>query len=286
MGLLSKLRFFAIDKSPEIHFVAGTVMMVATAVSAAKRSLSFQEILKERKEILEEFAELEKEKKEQGKSYPEKELKKNRRKLTLAVIWRTIVNWAPTFLLGFASVFLYGRGFGIMKGRYVTAAGICATLATENEQLREIISKGKAKEAEAGEDIVYDKEDAGEAPSSEIDDVSKYDRYFGPNHPCWDKDKARRRNWIRQKEEWLNFLLDQHEYLFANDAWKIMKFKGEDAGQVLGYKKYKDHPEVAEKFGGNNRVVLDIIDDPNSEGCYIRFNFDKKPITGRIDCYA
>lgn len=290
--LAAKAKFKAIDKSPELFFIGGTVGLVATAVSAAKRSLSFQSILEDRREILDELEEEAKTR----ENYDEHQQKVDKYKVNIATGWRAFLHWLPTFLLGFGSVLLYARGFGILKTWYVSAASACATLATENETLHSIIDGQKAKDAETvGEEIEYDENGAIKQDNCPVDPEDAthwaYARIFDESNPNWEKSAEKNRFWLHQKEAYANFLLKKRGYLFLNEVYELLGFRKEDAGQVLGWV-YYENPEEARFHGSDNEVSFGLLlkDYPmtaafqngDERSVILRFNFDKKPVTGRV----
>ena len=297
-GVAGKVKFKAITKAPELWFIGGTIAGAAAIVATYHQTLKFQDILKEHNQLLEE-QEMTAKKVESGEikeTYTPEQQKADRRGIYIKTGVKTVRTWAPVVLLGATSVICFGKSFGILKGRYFGAVAYAAGLAKDNEVLRDRIKERLGEEAYekvVGPETktVVDPE-TGEFKEQVDEDVKPHQwvhqKFFDETNPNWERNPEHNRFFLESKERWANHMLDRDGYLFLNDVYDMLELPKTQAGQIMGWRKYKD-PEEAAYFGAANRVSFGLRQDCPENRRFINgyehsilltFNVDPEPIVG------
>lgn len=251
MSWLSKLKFTAIDKSPELWFVGGCIMLVGAVVSAGRSRCKFEAAKERKEERLEAQKAYIKESMASGNVYTVKEQKKDRQKVMFDFVVETAIGYLPTVALTVGSAIAFGKAFGILKTWYAGMASAYAGLA-----------KQSMVTANDEEDKPFD--------------ITQCDRLFGPSNPNYTGDVKKDMWFLEKKEEQCQDRLERNKALFLNEIYEILEMQQSQAGQVMGKLCYDDDGSV-------NRVSfgLDRPDCVTEDGILLRFNIDRYPILGR-----
>jgi len=298
--LASKLKFKAIDKAPELYFVGGVAFLFGTIALTYKKTLKFQEIMEEHNRMLEDQQEIA-DKVNAGiikENYSVEAQKADRRGIYIKTAIKTAKNWAPVVLTGVTSILMFGKSFGILKGRYFSAASMAASLMAENKQLKERIKEefgddGVEKVTRPKTETVVDPE-TGEFEKVPVDKDYKtelrwpYQRFFDESNPNWTKSNENNKFWLRAREKWANKKLQERGFLFLNEVYDMLELpecEWAEGGQIYGWVYYKN-PEVAEAMGADNKVSFGLLDSKTfvngvEPSILLNFNIDPYPIVGR-----
>lgn len=308
--------FAAKEHSPELLLVAGAVTLVATVVTACKATPKFVKVLEKHNEELE----LNKKAEEVVENAPEgsdirytPEDSKNDR---IGTYTRTAVSfvkiyWKP-IVLGTVSIGCFCMATGIVKKRYLGMAAAYLGAVKEKglledriieeygeEKLREL---KRPKAAEIIESVAVEDENGDMETKTKVSyDTSKttglppYARFFDASCPEWDEDPEANKIFLWTKQNWFNARLQTRGYLFLNEVLVELGFEPTQAGQVLGWKFYKD-PAEAKRNGAANYVDLGVfVDDTNAGRRFVNClenvvvinpNVDKMPIIGTVGLKA
>lgn len=303
--LASKVKFKAIDKAPELYFVAGVGFLIAMVPLTYKRSLKFQEVLKKHNQDLkdQEDAANIADTIDVKDEYPIADRKADRRSIYINTAVETVKTWTPVFICGSLSVLCFGKSFGILQGRYLAAASMAASLTKENRWLKSRIKEELGEEA-------YDKitgpktEKQVDPETGEFKDVPAnvdedeysdlrwgFQRFFDESNTNWSKSSEGNKFFLRGKEKWADKMLKERGFLFINEVYEMLEFpenEWSDAGQIYGWKYYKD-PNEAKFHHAANYVSFGLLKETTQHRAFINgsepsilleFNVDPEPIIG------
>ena len=264
----NKVSFRIKKHSPEILVAAGVVGTVASAVMACKATTKVSAILDDTKEQLDAVHDV-LEKPEVAKKYVEKtgeEYTEEMGKKDTAIIYvQTGVKlaklYAPSIILGAASLTCIIASNNILKKRNVALAAAYATIDKGfkeyrsrvverfgnevDRQLRYNIKAEEVKETivdENGEEKTVTKTVETIVPGTE---ASIYARYFeeytrdDKGNVCkntyWNDSNEYNLMFLKQMERYANDKLIAEGHLFLNDVYKMLGLPTSKAGQVVGW---------------------------------------------------
>ena len=299
--IIGKVKYKMIDKAPEICFGTATAAGLGALILMYKESVAFQDILRDHNEKLEKLEKCPESYKqdleERGLAFDEKNIKGLRRHVYLQTGVKTIRNFAPVVMLGTTAVILYAKGYGIVNGRYVSMAAAYAGLLKENISLKE---EKYQKERRSDEDGCIVDENKGELIGTPVDRDNvtadedarlwPYAKFFDESNENWEKNPEYNRTFLYGKQLYLDDKLNRDGYLFLNTVYDALGIPPTQAGQIMGWKKYKTDEEAA-FHGAANHVSIGLF--ANTSGArdfmngyensiLLRFNVDPEAIIGLV----
>ena len=205
---------------------------------------------------------------------------------------KTAVHWLPVVIAASASLIMFGKSFGILKGRYFEMAAYAATLVKENDSLKDEILKLKSGDGKTVMD------GSGEVVETEPEQQNEYDRsivwkcakFFDESNENWEKNAEYNKDFIIGKQQWANRILKRDGFLLLNDVYDWLGLPKTQFGNMFGWKYYKD-PEEAKRNGAANEVKFGLDYDSQQVRDFIngyersvllRFNVDPLPIIDKI----
>lgn len=274
------VKFFCKEHSPEIKFALGVVSFVGTCVSVYKTAPKYEKVLEEyRKAEKDRLAAIEKDDAEGGKRYSKEDRKIDKRANRLKLFIETVKCWWKPIGLGIMSVTLFGKSLGDYKRRYLGLAEAYTALSMK-EDAKEALetAEGEAEEGSSEEKAAQTDDESYKEATVKI-----FSKKTCPG--SWSDDLASNRFFLESKRKWVQAKLDADGFVFLNYALDMIGLEQTEAGQVLGWKRYKETTEAL-KYGGQNCVIFDYELVPaRHEGeepyIIIRFNCDKAPLIGR-----
>lgn len=290
------------EHSPEILVVMGAASMIGSIFTACKATLKFQEDIAKHNERLDKLKVIEQQQQEgtASEEVADIDIKKYRMSVYLDTAKKAVIKYWPSVLLGITSIGCFLGANGILKKRFISmAAAYTAVLKDRNhlekriaeefgeEKLREL----KTTDSKQEDVIELDKNGKVKDISKEQKDYSAYSKFFDESNPNWEKNPESNRIFLQLKQNYANHLLQTRGYLFLNDVYEMLEMEKTQAGQIMGWKYYRD-TEQAKANGSSNFVDFGIF-NANSEAArnfvngfersiLLDFNVDQNPILGRI----
>lgn len=247
--------------SPAILMVAGGVGFAATVVTASMATLKAQEVVqrhKDNSEIAKDLFE------SNHKDYSKDDYNKDQ-----FYIWcRTAVAlgklYAPSVLLGVATVTCFTSSYKIMNKRNLGLAAAYSGLEKAYEEYRERVAEELGDERE--EEIRLGmreretvNEDGEKTTEKTVTDKlpSQYARFFDESNRNYQNDPALNRMFLSCQQNYANDLLINRQHLFLNEVYDMLGMKRTQAGSVTGW--------VISDDGTDNFVDFGIFDSNNLE---------------------
>lgn len=268
-----KVGFQLKKHSPEILVVTGIVGMVASAVTACKATTKVDQILEKTKYDVEKVHEcLEK----MPEEYTQEDSKKD-----LSIIYgqtglQFAKLYAPSVILGVASITCILAGHNILSKRNVALAAAYATVDSSFKEYRgrvierfgkeldrELKYNIKAQEVEA----VVTNEDGTETTVKEtvetasLERGSEYAFFFDETCSGWTRDAEYNKMVLVNVEREANRRLQRQGYFYLNDLHKMLGAQATKAGQVVGWIYDPENPD----HQGDNHISLGIFDVLNEQ---------------------
>lgn len=267
-----KCKFFCKEHGPEIDFVLGTIMFIDTCISFYKARPRFEKVLADHKEQMAQ-QKLAEEKADASQApdivYPKAERTSDRRGIYLHTGVDTIKVFALPALKGAVSLGLFGRGFGTLKSRNAGLTQAYTALA---------MGEGAKKATESGE--IVDGEHSEETSVAESEElcVDPIVKTFDKKSAYYSEYPENNRFFLDQKQKYCNMLLHSRGFLFLNEVFDILGIEKTEAGQVLGWKYYRETTDAIKQGSAN---FIDFGAYTDNGDIYLVFNVDKKPLFGR-----
>ena len=267
---------FQIKKhSPEILMGLGAAGTVTSAVLACKATLKVDEVAKESKEkIAKIHTASETGVTEAGETYTQEDAKKD---LTI-VYTRTALDiakqYAPSVLLGAASLACFFGSHKILHGRNIALATAYAAVDKGFKQYRgrvverfgekldrELKYNLKTKEIE---ETIVDEKGKEKKVKRTVDnmvpadfkpeDYSIFARLYDIGCIGWTKDPEQNKYFLLQQQNWANDLLKHRHYVTVNDVYEMLGFPKTALGQSHGWVYDEKNPR------GDNYIDFGIFD--------------------------
>lgn len=289
--------------SPEIMTAVGTVGVVASGVLACKATIKAIDVVDETKEKIELFhAGVERGEviglKEDGKEgvvpYSEEDCKKD---LTVTYVQtgvKFIKLYAPSVLLGVASIGCIVTGNHILRKRNVALAAAYTAIDKGfkdyrgrvverfgKELDRELRFNIKAKEIE---ETVVDSKGKEKTVKKTIQAVdpnlvyNEYSRCFTTGCAGWDKNPEYSKIFLINQQNFANDLLNSRGHVFLNEVFDMLGFPRTPMGNVVGWLR-QDKTEFGDGyidfgvFDGRDGVKLDFVNGVENS-IWLDFNVD------------
>ena len=287
----NKLKFMAICNEDKLWFCAGGGLLTLAIFSAAKAGKKCDDILTRHNEKMAEKKNVDHE--------TEEERREDRWKTNGETALEIAKAVAPTAGLAFGSLICFGKSNGVVQKRYISMAAAYASVLNDKLHLEDMIRKrdgqeilDKMKEGEKETVTDYNtgevREELKEGQKANYD---AYAKFFDESNPNWEKNPETNRFWLHGKENYANYLLKRHGYLFLNDVYDMLDLPKTQAGQIMGWKYYDDVKE-AEFHGAANKVLFGILDGDSEanrnfvngyeRSILLKFNIDPEPIIGCV----
>ena len=258
-------------RSPEILIVAGVVGTITSAVMACRATLKVHEIVDESKETIEIIHEAaENGVTEAGLEYTEEDAKKD---LTVSYIQtgaKLAKLYAPSVLLGAASIFAIVKSNDILRKRNVALAAAYAAVDKGFKEYRSRVVERFGKEldhelrynvkAKEVEEVVVDEKGKEKIVKKTVNVVdpnvySDYARFFDVGNPNWDKDPEYNFMFLKHQMNHANELLKCRGHAFLNEVYDMIGIPRTKAGQIVGWIYDEKNPV------GDNFIDFGIFDE-------------------------
>lgn len=245
--------------SPEILVVVGVVGVVASGVMACKATTkagAIVESLNEDMNKIHQASEME------NVDYTEEDKKKDTVIVYTQAAVKYVKLYAPSVLLGMASIGCIVGSHTILHKRNVALAAAYAAVDKGFKEYRsrvverfgaeldrELRYNIKAKEFE--ETVVDSKGKEKTVKKtvsvSDPNEYSDYARIFDDGCRGWSKDPEFNLTFLKQQQNWANDVLKSKGHLFLNEVYDMLGFQRTKAGQVVGWIYDEEHP-VGDNF--------------------------------------
>ena len=280
-GLAGRAFLIAKDKSPELCFVGGIAAMVAAGYFVWNGKDKVRKALYDHKEAMAKIKEKEQQVKDGEISieeYPLKEAKRARFRTNMKTAVAFVKIFAPIVLLSLGSVTLFGKSTAIYKGRYLASA---AVITEQNKYIKSLEDQieGGLPEGKTLHDTL-----------AEMDLEGPFEFWFDERSREFDVSEyahdTNKRTLLKMQRV-LNDKLQAEWAMYGNQAIKYMDLHtgnehsciGTDAGQIKGWTLSENPDDGADGFID---FGIDWDNTDFSQAVLIRFNWDKKPLPGRI----
>lgn len=268
-GTVHKVGFKLQRKSPEILVGLGIIGAVTSAVLACKATTKAGKIIEEANDTISTIHQAN----ENGvtnadKPYSEQDCKKD---LAVAYVQTGVKFaklYAPSVLLGAASITSILASHNIMKKRNVALAAAYAAvdksfkdyrgrvLERFGEQVeKELRYNIKAQEIEHTVTTEKGKEkkikEVADVPAVEGWDPSQYSPYarrFDETNPAWNRDPEMTRYYLRARQSQACDMLRSRGHLFLNEVYDMLGFPRTKAGAVVGWLYDPKRPELGDCY--------------------------------------
>ena len=245
---------------PKMLLVAGTVGFVATVVSGCKATTKLEEVLEKPKQQIEKIHEImESEELQKKHGYTQQDKVQDLTKIYIRTGWDLTKLYAPTIVLGTASLLCFFGSHNILSKRN---AGLAAAYATIDKGFKEYRGRvvdqfGKEVDREllTGEEAVAVEET--DQPSKLY--ASSYARYFDESCSDWKSNPEYNLMFLRMQEQHANDLLRAKRHLFLNEVYDMLGIPRTAAGQQVGWIYDEGQPL------GDNFVDFGIYNDDNEK---------------------
>ena len=236
--------------SPEILMGIGAAGTVASAVLACKATLKVDEIKKEKEDKLSKI----KEATETIQEYTEEDCKKDVMIVNTKAVVDTVKLYAPSVLLGAASLGCFFASHKIVHGRNVALAAAYSAvdksfkkyrgrvvdrfgekldkelrynIKSEEVEKTVVDEKGKEKKVKKTVDVVE--------PDFKPEEYSIFARLYDVGNIGWTKDPEQNKFFLLQQQRWANERLKSQGHLFLNDVYEELGFEKTKLGQAYGW---------------------------------------------------
>lgn len=260
--------------APTILTAAGTVGFIGTTILASKATLKVEETLADEAALLVKVHEAH----EEGK-LSDKDAMHDKVVLYTRMTTKLAKLYAPTLILGAASIASLVTGHGIMLKRN---ASLAAAYAAVDQAFK---TYKKKVEAKFGKDAVLDalistpaedltKDEMTLEAVTAVDRVSPYGVIFDENNVHWSADEDLAMLHLKCQQQYANDILNTRGHIFLNEVYKMLGFPHTPAGAVTGWVKgngddfvdFNIYDGIFEGEGKNGRTVTKWALDFNVDG--------------------
>lgn len=245
--------------SPEILVVVGVVGVVASGVMACKATTkagAITESLNEDMNKIHQASEME------NVDYTEEDKKKDTVIVYTQAAVKYVKLYAPSVLLGMASIGCIVGSHTILRKRNVALAAAYAAVDKGFKEYRSRVVERFGEEldrelrynikAKEFEETVVDSKGKEKTVKktvsvSDPNEYSDYARIFDDGCRGWSKDPEFNLTFLKQQQNWANEVLKSKGHLFLNEVYDMLGFQRTKAGQVVGWIYDEKHP-VGDNF--------------------------------------
>lgn len=282
-----KVKLGAIEHSPELLIIAGTVGLVATVVESCKSTLKFQEALDLHKERMKKLDQIEIDK-TVGRATPEQEaidISQSRMSVRIETAKAAIKVYYKPAVLGILTAAAYMGAAGIFKKRYLTMAGAFVQLFDEKTELEKELSSLRAENKTIDAHVDEETGEVVEDTVTPADEKNIFVRIFDETNPNYEKDRLADQRYLTQMQRFANDRLDRQGHLFLNDVLDMLGYEKTQTGQMFGWIRDEYHNSVSPiDFGIDNIRTnpMKVFSNGSKLPIVLTFNVDPKPIIGRV----
>lgn len=249
--------------APTIMVVSGTAGMIGTAVLASRATLKLEETLAPNAKLLEDIKTA-----ERLPDYSEKDALQDRTKVYTRIVMSVGRLYAPTIIVGGASIALILGGHGLMLKRMSTLSAAYATLQESYSKLQKVDSDSVEELEERDQVVVQNR-------------MSPYAQYWGPGCSEWSKDPEMSMMTLQAVQNWMNDLLISRGHVFLNEVCDQLGLERTPAGQIVGWIYDSDsdahgdnYIEFMHRAATEEVVVSNDPDHPLATAWWLDFNVD------------
>lgn len=253
IDLAAKIGIKVRKRAPELLMVCGVASFVGTIVTACKATTKLEEIKAEAKSTLDEIDDMEKQELEE---YTHEDAHKDKGIIKLKTAVKVVKLYAPTIVLGSATMLCFFGSHIILKRRNVALSAVALASDKALKEYRQKVAEkfGEEVEKELRYGLVekeYEKEvtdDKGKTKKvkEKIKAVDKngyrgqFDFYFDETCPGWDKNAHYNKRYVLERQDWVNKELKRryykfHEPLTVNDVCDQFNIPRMPGGNSAGW---------------------------------------------------
>lgn len=244
--------------SPTMLFVAGVGGMVGTTVLACRSTLKLEGVIEQSQMDLHAVKTI-----ETHEKFTEADRQKAIAKIYLEAVGRTTKLYAPSLLLGAASVGCLTKSHNILSQRNaaLTAAYVAIDEAFTHYRERVIEKYGREEDDEfryGSEEVVFVNDNGKTHSSKRVgpDGASLYARFFDEYSTQWSREPEYNVAYLRCQQNYFNDILVARGHLFLNEVYDGLGLPRTTAGSVVGWVISSD---------GDNFVDFGLYDDRNND---------------------
>lgn len=255
---------------PEILFGIGTVMGVASTVSACKSTLRVDEVLAEEKENLDKIKGVHNGEIKTTEEYSDADYRKDLSVTYARCAVKTIKLYGPSIIFGIISISCFAGSHRILNKRNasITALYSASKVAYDNYRKNVIAELGDEadkrfkygiKAGEIEEKVVNEKgkEKTVKKPidyvGNDIESYSEYARFFDESCREYSDSPEYNLKFLKDIEQHMNDRLKANGFVFLNEVYKELGIPRTQAGQRVGWIYDPDNPN------GDNYISFDIF---------------------------
>lgn len=253
--------------SPTILTAAGTVGLVGTAVLASKATLTYQGLIEEELEVIENGPAL---MEKYPDRYSEEDLRKDRVICYSRIVTKTLKHYGPAIGLGAASIAAFWWSHSIQAKRIAGLAAAYTALDASYKKYKksvaQIIGEESMKKVEEKifNDAVFTDEPFkanDEFPESVLPEYSPYARIIDEHASVWDPSDDITELNIHAQLNYMNDLLRTRGYVFLSDVYDALGIPRTPASQVVGWLWNKGDGDHYISFGNIEEHRIKFYDD-------------------------
>lgn len=267
MVLVKKSEFVLRKNAPTIMTYAGVGGFIATVGLAIRATTKMDEVAPKLREQIKDC----KDESALAETMTKKEASERLARVYVDVARETVKIYAPTVLVGSASILLVLGGHGMMLKRQAQLAAVYAALDTSYKayraRVREVLGEEEEQKLYRRPAMrALDQDEAGEGSDTTAIDMgganpSPYARFFDETSPNWVKTAEWNLIFLRAQEKFANDRLKMYGYVFLNEVYEALGLERSQAGQEVGWRIDKDGNSPTGGDGFISFGLGDIYDD-------------------------
>lgn len=279
----------ASEHSPKILFVAGVAGMVGSTVLACRATLQLESVLDEiesdREQAHSVKGVVDSDSYSGEATYTDTELRKDLTVITARGLGRVARLYAPSVLLGAASIVALTKSHNILRDRNLALTAAYAAVDGAFNRYRERVIDRYGEETDRelryeSEKVDFVDDETGKVISRDVaidSPGSAYARWYDEHSSRnWGRDPEVNLLFLRQVQSYCNDRLRIRGHMFLNEVYSELGLSHTKAGSVVGWRWNKNSGDDYIDFGiwdGNNEVANEFFN--GREGAILLdFNVD------------
>lgn len=267
MSIFHKFARIVVKHSPTILTACGTVGLVGTAVLASKATLTYQDLIAEELEVIENGPSL---MEKYPDRYTEEDCRKDRIICYTRIATKTLKHYGPAIGLGVASIAAFWWSHSIQSKRIAGLAAAYTALDASyrkyKKSVAQVVGEESMKKIEEKifNDAVFTDEPFtanDEFPESVLPEYSPYARIIDENCSVWDSSDDITELNIHAQLNYMNDLLRTRGYVFLSDVYDALGIPRTPASQVVGWLWRKGDGDHYISFGNIEEHRIKFYDD-------------------------